>query len=70
MVVKLTTFKAVFALAATNDWKIEHMDEKSAYIEGKLDDGVYVKLPIVFAKDNCMCRLNRSLYGFKQSPRV
>ncbi len=70
IVVKPTMFKTVFALAAVNDWEIEHMDVKSAFLQGKLDDEVYVEQPTGFAKDKRVCRLNRSLYGLKQSPRV
>ncbi len=69
-VVKPMTYKALFAIAARNDWEIEQMDVKTAFLYGDLDDEVYVEMPTGFEEPNRVCKLNKALYGLKQAPRV
>lgn len=69
-VVKPMTYKALFAMAARNDWEIEQMDVKTAFLYGALDDEVYVEMPTGFEQPNKVCKLNKALYGLKQAPRV
>ena len=48
-------------------------DIKTAFLYGKLDEVIYMSIPegINLNKDGqqYVCRLNKSLYGLKQSPR-
>ena len=47
------------------------MDVKPAFLNGKLQETVYMKQPLgmkVEGKEDWVCKLNRSLYGLKQSP--
>ena len=69
-VVKPMTYKALFAIAAQEDWEIEQMDVKTAFLYGTLDDDVYVEMPTGFEEPNKVCKLNKALYGLKQAPRV
>ena len=50
------------------------MDIKGAYLNGRLDDDdVYMRQPnsfIVKGKEDLVCKLNKSMYGLKQSGRV
>lgn len=70
-VVKPMTYKALFAIATANDWEIEQMDVKTAFLYGKIDEDIYVEQPDHF-DDNSkrVCKLKKALYGLKQSPRV
>ncbi|KAH9689118.1 Integrase catalytic domain-containing protein [Citrus sinensis] len=47
------------------------LDLKNAFLHGELEEEIYMLQPEDFAeteKENLVCRLNKSLYGFKQAP--
>ena len=49
------------------------MDVKTAFLDGKIEEEVYIKQPKVFVthgKKTHVCKLKKSLYGLKQAPRV
>lgn len=70
-VVKPMSYKALFALAAAHDLEIEQMDVKTAFLYGTISEEIYVEQPPEMSDGtNRVCRLNRALYGLKQSPRV
>ncbi|KAL1582041.1 hypothetical protein WHR41_09299 [Cladosporium halotolerans] len=69
-VVKPASFRPIFALAAVNDLEIEQMDVKTAFLHGKIEETIYVKMPTGYAQDGKVCRLNKGLYGLKQAPRM
>jgi hypothetical protein len=61
------------SLAATFDLEIEKMDVKTMFLHGDLEEEIYMKQPEGFAvkgKKELVCKLKRSLYGLKQSPRM
>lgn len=70
-VVKPMSYKAIFAIAAAQDWEIEQMDIKTAFLYGDIDVPIYTEQP-----EGCndgtgrVCRLNKALYGLKQAPRI
>ncbi len=67
------TIKALFALAAQYDLEIDQMDVITAFLNRDINREVYVRHPTGF-KDgmppNTCCKLRKSLYGLKQSPRL
>ena len=71
-VVKPMSYKLIFALAAALDLELEQMDVQTAFLYGEVDEEIYVEQPpgIPNSNPNLVCRLNRALYGLKQSPRV
>ena len=65
-VIQFDSVRALLALAANNDWCIHQMDVKTAFLNGKLSEEVYIKQPegfVIPGKENKFCRLNKALYG-------
>ena len=72
-VTRLETVRLLLALAAKNNWKVHQMDVKSAFLNGYLEDEIYVEQPPGYAKigeENKVCRLKKALYVLKQAPRA
>ena len=70
-VVKPMSYKALFAIAAALDLEIEQMDVQTAFLYGQIDEEIYVEQPTGLEDGtNRVCKLNRALYGLKQSPRI
>ncbi|KAL1198052.1 Retrovirus-related Pol polyprotein from transposon TNT 1-94 [Cardamine amara subsp. amara] len=71
-VVRHTSIRALLAVVAHQDLELEQLDVKTAFLHGELEEEIYMTQPDgfqVFGKENHVCRLNKSLYGLKQSPR-
>ncbi|KAG8472686.1 hypothetical protein CXB51_034612 [Gossypium anomalum] len=72
-VAKLNTIRVLLSLAVNCDWKLHQLDVKNAFLNGKLEEEVYTQLPPgskFIEGSNKVCKLNKSLYGLKQSPRA
>ena len=69
---KMPTVRTVLANAAEQDWEIEHIDVKSAYLNATLDEVIYMKAPRGVLKpgqEGKVMRLLKGLYGLKQAGR-
>lgn len=66
-VVKPTTIRELLTLALTYKWYIQQVDINNAFINGFLQEDIYMTQPPGFvAKDKSfVCKLQRSLYGLK-----
>ena len=72
-VARYPSIRMLVALAAHYDWDLHHMDVKSAYLNGDLDEEIYMEQPegsAVPGKEDYVCRLRKSLYGLKQAGRT
>ncbi|KAM5585973.1 hypothetical protein ABKV19_005070 [Rosa sericea] len=72
-VAKINTIRVLLSLAANLDWPLKQLDVKNAFLHGDLAEEVYMSLPPGYEtadKTNVVCRLKKSLYGLKQSPRA
>lgn len=72
-VVKPMAFRVLFAIAAFFDLDIDQMDVKTAFLYGLIDQLVYVEIPKgteSATNRDMVCKLLKTLYGFKQSPRL
>ena len=70
-VAKMNSIRILFSLAVTYDWPLQQLDIKNAFLNGILDEEVYMRLPPGFeVGPHKVCKLHRSLYGLKQSPRA
>jgi hypothetical protein len=71
-VVKLVSICVVLALVALLDLELEQLDVKTTFLHGDLDEEIYMEQPKGFVQDHkrrFVCKLKKSLYGLKQSPR-
>ncbi|BBG92676.1 multidrug resistance-associated protein 9, partial [Prunus dulcis] len=72
-VARLDTVRTLIALAAQKRWKLFQLDVKSAFLNGVLQEEVYVDQPpgfVVQDKEDRVYRLKKALYGLKQAPRA
>lgn len=66
------SFRVIMAMVAQFDLILHQMDVKTAFLNGDLDEEIYMRQPEGFIKDgkvNLVCKLNRSIYGLKQASR-
>jgi hypothetical protein len=69
-VARFDTIHAVLSVAASHQMKLGQFDVKTAFLYGDLEEVIYMKQPVGYNDGNdTICRLKRSLYGLKQSPR-
>ncbi|KAL0537088.1 hypothetical protein IC582_026058 [Cucumis melo] len=72
-VARLETIRLLIALATQNNWKIFQMDVKSAFLNGYLEEEVYLEQPpgyCVKGQEDKVLKLKKALYGLKQAPRM
>ena len=73
LVAKLNTIRVLLSLVANLDWPLHQFDIKIAFLNGELEKEVFMMLSPGFCKEEeetRVCKLKKSLYGLKQSPRV
>jgi hypothetical protein len=72
-VAKHNTIRILLSLAANQDWPLHQLDIKNAFLNGDLEEEVYMEIPPgleISSNYNKVCKLKKSLYGLKQSPRA
>ena len=72
-VIKSTTVRLVLEQAVRHDWCIRQLDVNNAFLQGTLQDEVYVSQPPGFVdqdRPHHVCHLRKAFYGLKQAPRA
>ena len=71
-VAKMTTIRILISLAACKNWNLYQYDVKNAFLHGDLEEEIYVDLPPGYKThlSNKVCKLQKTIYGIKQSPRA
>ena len=68
----LKSIRILIAIAAFYDYEIWQMDVKTAFLNGKLTEDVFMTQPRGFTDPkypNGVCKLHRFIYGLKQASR-
>ena len=71
-VARFGSIRTLLAIAAKRRMYVHQMDVHTAFLNGKLEEDIYMCQPEGFevkGKEDLGCHLHRSLYGLKQSPR-
>ena len=72
-VARYASIRTVMAIAAEMGWKIHQMDVKTAFLNGFIEEEVYIEQPPGFevhGRETHVCLLRKALYGLKQAPRA
>jgi hypothetical protein len=72
-VARLASVRLLLAIAADAGWSVHHLDVKSAFLNGELEEEVYVTQPPGFEREGeeeKVLRLSKALYGLRQAPRA
>ena len=73
LVARYTSIKTIIALASAMGWRLHQMDVKTTFLNGEIEEEVYVEQPdgfVVHGKESHVCRLKKALYRLKQAPRA
>ena len=71
-VARLDSLRLLLAIAAVFDWEVHHVDIKTAYLNGHLNEEIYMDQPRGFeiqGEEKKVCRLLKAIYGLKQAGR-
>ena len=72
-VARLKTIRCILALASHSNLHLHHMDVSTAFLNGKLDEDIYLQQPEGFVqrgKEHLVLHLHKGLYGLKQAPKA
>ncbi|RVX06981.1 Retrovirus-related Pol polyprotein from transposon TNT 1-94 [Vitis vinifera] len=67
---KKDSLRIILALVAHFDLELQQMDVKTAFLNGELEEEVYMKQPEGFPSsdgEQLVCKLKKSIYGLKQA---
>ncbi|KAK8557125.1 hypothetical protein V6N13_035229 [Hibiscus sabdariffa] len=67
-----TSIRMILAIAALRNLEVHQMDVKTAFLNGELDEEIYMEQPeghVIPGQERKVCRLVKSLYGLKQAPK-
>ncbi|GJT59507.1 retrovirus-related pol polyprotein from transposon TNT 1-94 [Tanacetum coccineum] len=72
LVTRITSIRMILAIAALRNLEVHQMDVKTAFLNGYLEEEIYMNQPEGFiapGQEGKVCRLVKSLYGLKQAPK-
>jgi hypothetical protein len=73
LVSRYTSIRMIISLAASMGWRLHQMDVNTTFLNGEIEEEVYIEQPYVFViheKESHVYRLKKAMYGLKQAPRA
>ena len=68
---KQITLRALLFVVAAADLELHHLDVKTTFLNGKLEEDIYMVYPRCYESGtHLVCELHKSLYGLKQASRT
>jgi hypothetical protein len=67
-VVRYTSIRVIISLASVFNWKLHQMDVKTTFLNGEVEQEVYIEQPegfVIHGKESHVYKLKKSLYGLK-----
>ncbi|KAE8297894.1 Copia protein Gag-int-pol protein Copia VLP protein Copia protease [Larimichthys crocea] len=71
-VVRFSSIRTLLSFAVQNNLHVHQMDVVTAFLNGHLEEEIYMEQPDGYIKpgqEHLVCKLKKSIYGLKQSPR-
>jgi hypothetical protein len=71
--VRYTSIRAILAITAVMKWKVHQMDVKTTFLNGVVEEEVYMEQPQGFEthdRKSHVYGLKKALYGLKQAPKA
>lgn len=72
-VVRHTTLRLLFALSVKLGLEVNHLDVKTAFLNGDLEETIYMKMPDCYYSNSLVSKvlkLKKAIYGLKQASRA
>ena len=70
-IAKMTSVRTLIAIASVRQWCISQLDVKNVFLNGDLQEEVYIEPPLSVSHDfGYVCKLKKALYDLKQAPRA
>jgi hypothetical protein len=73
LVARYTSIRTIIALAAKMKWKLHQMDVKTTFLNGVIEEEVYIEQSQGFEVEDTkthVCKLKKAPYGLKKAPRA
>ena len=71
-VTRITSIRVLISIAAIYNLIVHQMDVKRAFLNGELEEEIYMEQPegfVIHGQESKVCKLDKSLYGLKQAPK-
>ena len=72
-IARYTSIRAIISLASVLGWRLHQMDVKTTFLNGIIEEEVYIEKPegfVVHGMDSHVCRLKKAWYRLKQALRA
>jgi hypothetical protein len=73
LVARYTSICTIISLSTSMGWRLHHMDEKTTFLNGEIEEEVYIEQPdgfVIHEKESHVCRLKKDMYGLKHAPHA
>jgi hypothetical protein len=70
---RYTSIRVINSLALVINWKLHQMDVKTAFLNGEVEQEVYIEQLegfVIHGKESHVCKLKKALYGLKHASRA